>query len=41
MKGKHKFSIYNKRIRYDIELKRNITIIAGDSACGDGLLAIA
>lgn len=34
MKGKHKVIIQNNRLHYDIEIKRNITIIQGDSATG-------
>lgn len=34
MKGKHKVIVQNKRIRYDFELNRNITILQGDSATG-------
>lgn len=34
MKGKHKVTIYTKRLRYDFELRRNITVIRGDSATG-------
>ena len=34
MKGKHRVVIQNKRIRYDFEVKRNITVIRGDSATG-------
>lgn len=34
MKGIHKISIRSKRLRYDFELKRNITIIQGNSATG-------
>ena len=34
MKGKYRIVIQNKRIRYDFEIKRNITIIRGDSATG-------
>lgn len=34
MKGKYRITVQNKRIRYDFELKRNITIIRGDSATG-------
>ncbi len=34
MKGKHRVSIYTKRLRFDFELRRNITIIRGDSATG-------
>lgn len=38
MKGKHRIVIQNKRIRYDIEVERNITIIRGDSATGKTVL---
>ena len=34
MKGKHRIVVQNKKIRYDFELQRNITIIRGDSATG-------
>ena len=34
MKGTHKIIVQNKRIRYNFEIKRNITIIKGDSATG-------
>lgn len=34
MKGKHRVIIYTKRLRYDFELRRNITIVRGDSATG-------
>lgn len=34
MKGIHKITVQNKRIRYQFELKRNITVIRGDSATG-------
>ena len=34
MKGKYRITVQNKRIRYDFEIKRNITIIRGDSATG-------
>ncbi len=34
MKGKHRIILQNKRIRYDFEITRNITIIRGDSATG-------
>lgn len=34
MKGKHRVTVQNKRIRYNFEIKRNITIIRGDSATG-------
>lgn len=34
MYGTHRIIVQNKRIRYDFEIKRNITIIKGDSATG-------
>lgn len=34
MKGIHSITVQNKRIRYHFELKRNITVIRGDSATG-------
>lgn len=34
MKGKYRITVQNKRIRYDFEVKRNLTIIRGDSATG-------
>lgn len=34
MRGIHRVIIQNKRIRYDFELRRNLTIIRGDSATG-------
>ena len=34
MRGKYRVVIQNKRIRYDFEVKRNITVIRGDSATG-------
>ena len=34
MKGMHRVIIQNKRVRYDFELKRNLTILRGDSATG-------
>lgn len=34
MKGIHRIVVQNKRIRYDFEIKRNITVIRGDSATG-------
>ncbi len=34
MKGRHRIIVQNKRIRYDFEIKRNITVIRGDSATG-------
>jgi hypothetical protein len=34
MTGKHRIIVQNKRVRYDFEVKRNITVIRGDSATG-------
>lgn len=34
MKGKYKISIQNKKIKYEFEIRRNISIIRGDSATG-------
>ena len=34
MKGSHRIIVQNKRIRYDFEIRRNITVIRGDSATG-------
>ena len=34
MKGKHRIIISTKRLKYDFELRRNLTIIRGDSATG-------
>ena len=34
MRGKYKVFIQNKRIRYEFEIKRNLTILRGDSATG-------
>ncbi len=34
MKGKYRIIIENKKIKYDFEIKRNLTIIKGDSATG-------
>lgn len=34
MKGKHKVIVQNNRLHYEFEIKRNITIIQGDSATG-------
>lgn len=34
MKGTHRVIVQNKRIRYDFVIRRNITIIRGDSATG-------
>jgi len=34
MKGKYKITIQNKKIKYEFEIRRNISIIRGDSATG-------
>lgn len=34
MKGSYRIKVGNKRVRYDITVNRNITIIQGDSATG-------
>ena len=34
MKGKHRIVIQNNRLHYDFEIRRNISIIQGDSASG-------
>lgn len=34
MKGKYRIIVQNKRIRYDFTIRRNLTIIKGDSATG-------
>lgn len=34
MKGKHRIVVKNNRLHYELEIKRNITIIQGDSATG-------
>lgn len=34
MKGKYRIIVENKKIKYDFEIRRNITIIKGDSATG-------
>lgn len=34
MKGVYRVIVQNKRVRYDFEIKRNITVIRGDSATG-------
>ncbi len=34
MRGKHRIIVQNKRIRYDFEIRRNITVIRGNSATG-------
>ena len=34
MRGKHRVIVSTKRLRYDFELRRNLTVIRGDSATG-------
>lgn len=34
MKGKYKVTVQNKKVKYDFEIRRNITVIRGDSATG-------
>ena len=34
MKGKHRVIVSTKRLKYDFELRRNLTIIRGNSATG-------
>lgn len=34
MKGKHRIVVSTKRLKYDFELRRNLTIVQGDSATG-------
>lgn len=34
MKGKHRITVSTKRLKYDFELRRNLTIVRGDSATG-------
>ena len=34
MRGAHRIIVQNKRIRYDFEIRRNITVIRGNSATG-------
>lgn len=34
MKGKYKIIVENKKIKYEFEIRRNITVIKGDSATG-------
>jgi hypothetical protein len=38
MKGAHRIIVENNRIKYDFEVKRNITFITGDSATGKTVL---
>lgn len=39
MRGKHRVIVSTKRLKYDFELRRNLTIIRGDSATGKTTLA--
>lgn len=39
MKGKHRIILETERVKYDFTIKRNITIIQGDSATGKTTLA--
>ena len=41
MKGKHKVIVSTKRLKYEFELRRNLTIIQGDSATGKTTLVDA
>ena len=34
MKGKHKVIVSTKRLKYEFELRRNLTIIQGNGATG-------
>lgn len=34
MRGKHRVIVKNNKLHYEFEIKRNITIIQGDSATG-------
>lgn len=34
MKGSYEISIQNNKVKYEFEIRRNITIIQGDSATG-------
>ncbi len=38
MKGSHRIIVETKKIRYDFTVKRNITILTGDSASGKTVL---
>ncbi len=39
MKGSYRITISNAKVRYDFIIRRNITIIKGDSATGKTTLA--
>lgn len=34
MRGMHRIVIQNRRVRYDFEVRRNLTVVRGDSASG-------
>ena len=34
MKGKHRIIVSTKRLKYDFEIRRNLTVIRGDSDSG-------
>ena len=34
MRGKHRVIVSTKRLKYDFEIRKNLTIIRGDSATG-------
>ena len=34
MKGKHHIIVQNSRVKFEFDIKRNITIVRGDSATG-------
>lgn len=38
MRGVHRVTVHTKRLHYDFELRRNITLIRGDSATGKTML---
>ena len=40
MRGTHNVIVQNKRIRYDFDIRRNLTIIQGDSATGKTTLIL-
>lgn len=34
MRGMHRIVVQNRRVRYDFEVRRNLTVVRGDSASG-------
>jgi predicted ATPase len=40
MKGKYHIVVQNNKLRYEMTIRRNITIIRGDSASGKSTLAV-